>query len=174
MKRSLFLLVIAIASSGPALAGTTAPPIDTAALAAYARGNGTISGSVRFLGGVQAVCAPAIPYVAWYVEKLKTAPALTYDRQMIPFTHIVQIRKDRTFMCEGLAPGGYLVWVEGYTRGFPQSTIESRWLDDPISGQMLQTHDTATVAIGGADPQQSVVGPQQVFVEATGTTNVTL
>jgi hypothetical protein len=175
MKKALLFVAALLCCTLAAEASTTpAPPIDTAALAAYAHGNGAVSGSVRFDGATQAVCAPDIPYVAWYVEEKKRGDASDYDSQLIPYTHHAWVAKDRTFTCQGLAPGSYLVWVEGYTRGFPESAIISRQPDDPVSGQMLPAYDANTVAIGGSGPEQSLVGPEHVVVTGTGTTNVKL
>ena len=127
------------------------------------------------MGGVQAVCAPAIPYVAWYVEKFKTAPALRYDPQMIPYTHVAQIRKDRGFTCEGLAPGRYLVWVEGDTQSFSGPITESRPKEDSISGQISPNYYTETYGLAGAGSEPFVIGPQEVVVPLTGAAkNVTL
>jgi hypothetical protein len=175
MKKALLVVAALLCCTLAAQASTApAPPIDAAALAAYAHGSGTISGSVRFDGATQAVCAPDIPYVAWYVEARKRGDASDYDSHLIPYTHRAWVAKDRTFTCQGLAPGRYLVWVEGYTRGFPKSTIISRQPDDPVSGQMLPAYSASTVAIPGSDPEQSLVGPEHVVVTGTGTTNVTL
>jgi hypothetical protein len=165
-----------IACAAPASAAqSAAPPIDSTALAPYAHGNGTVSGSVRFLGGIQAVCAPDIPYVAWYAEKAKRgATALAYDPQMIPYTHLASIRKDRRFTCEGLAPGRYLVWVEGYTQGFPGPIVVSRQKEDSVSGQTSPNYYSESYGTAGSGSEPFVVGPQQVVVPLTGTTNVTL
>ncbi len=114
----------------------------------------------------------------WYVEKRKLSPAYVdyrdYDSRLIPYTHRAQISKDRTFTCEGLAPGRYLVWVEGYTPGFPGRITESRQREDSISGQVTPGYDTVSYGIGGSSPEQRLVGPEHVVVGATGTTNVTL
>ncbi len=163
MKKNLLFVAVLICCTVAAQASAApAPPIDAAALAAYAHGNGAISGSVRFDGATQAVCAPDIPYVAWYVQKLKSAGPHQYDPQMIPYTHAVPIRKDRTFSCVGVAPGRYLVWVEGYTAGFPGPITESRQLEDPISGQVTPGYSTVSYGLGGSGPGQSLVGPEHV------------
>ncbi len=176
--KGLTSIILAVSSLGLAQAAeNSAPPIDVPALQAYAHGNGTISGSTRLGGAVQAVCAPDIPYVAWYVEKRKRwgwGDYRDYDSQLIPYTHRAQIAKDRTFTCQGLAPGRYLVWVEGYTPGFPGPITDSRQLEDPISGQVTPGYDTVSYGIGGSGPEQRLVGPEHVVVAATGTTNVTL
>lgn len=176
MKRSLFLFLIAITCAAPAFAGNTPPPIDAAALTAYAHGNGTISGSTDFGGAVQAFCAPDIPYVAWYVERRKLSPNGDFDSRLTPYVHRARLAKDRTFTCEGLASGRYLVWVEGYTPDFriPPSS-SSRQREDPISGQVDPYYSTVTwTGNSQRGPDLLLVGPEHVVVTGTGATNVTL
>ena len=170
------LLCVLIACAAPASAAqSAAPPIDTTALAAYAHGSGTIAGSVRFLGGVQAVCSPDIPYVEWYVQELKQrVVSLQYDSRMIAYTHLGQIKKDRTFTCSGLSAGPYLVWVEGYSESFGGPIVVSRPREDSISGQVSPNSYLETYGISGSISDPFVVGPQHVTVPLTGTTNVTL
>jgi hypothetical protein len=177
MKRSLVFFAAVIACAAPAFAGNTAPPIDAAALTAYAHGNGTISGSTDFGGAVQAFCAPDIPYVAWYVERRKLSPNGNYDSRLIPYVHRARLAKDRTFTCEGLASGRYLVWVEGHTPDFrfgPAGPIRvTRRVEDSISGQITE-YDTVTSGNNEPGPDLLLVGPEHVTVEGGGTTNVTL
>ena len=165
------LCSVSVAQASPA------PPIDAAALAAYAHGHGTISGSTDFGGAVDAFCAPDIPYIAWYVEERKRHWDYysAYDSQLTPYTHHAQVAKDRTFTCEGLSSGRYLVWVEGYTPDFrsPPATY-SRQREDSISGQVDPNYYTVTSGGGGSSPQLLLVGPEHVVVTATGTTSVTL
>jgi len=165
-----------MAWAAPAFAGNAPPPIDAAALAAYAHGNGAISGSTDFGGAVQAFCAPDIPYVAWYVERRKLIPNGGYDSRLSPYVHRVQLAKDRTFTCEGLASGRYSVWVEGYTPDFriPPSSY-SRQREDPISGQVDPNYYTVTwTGANQRGPDLLLVGPEHVTVEGNSTTKVTL
>jgi hypothetical protein len=174
--KRLALLCVLIACAAPAFAGNTAPPIDAAGLAAYAHGNGTISGFTNFGGAVQAFCAPDIPYVAWYVERRKLSPNGNYDSRLTPYVHRAQLAKDRTFTCEGLASGRYLVWVEGYTPDFripPVSFCRQR--EDAISGQVDPCYYSVTwTGNSQPGPDLLLVGPEHVVVTGTGTTDVTL
>jgi len=177
--KRLALLCVLIACAAPASAAQGAAPlIDAAALVAYAHGNGTISGSTDFGSAVQAFCAPDISYVAWYVDNTKRwgwTPG-DYDSRLVPYTHRAAIGKDRTFTCQGLAPGRYLVWVEGYTPGFgggDSSTLtETRTKEDSISGQVSQ-YDVRYVVVGSGS-ELELVGPEHVIVAGSGTTNVRL
>jgi hypothetical protein len=174
--KRLALLCVLIACAAPAFAGNTPPPIDAAALAAYAHGSGTISGSTGFGGAVQAFCAPDIPYVVWYVERRKLSPNDDYDSRLTPYVHRAQLAKDRTFTCEGLASGRYLVWVEGYAPDFrrPPSSY-SRQREDPISGQVDPYYYTVTwTGANQPGPDLILVGPERVTVAGAGTANVRL
>ncbi|HET9393348.1 MAG TPA: hypothetical protein VFO29_07520 [Candidatus Rubrimentiphilum sp.] len=109
------LLCVTAASA----AQTPAPPVDMAALQAYAPGTGTISvgygeGS-SYKTSVDVTCAPDIPYVAWYLNQLANSAPVTYDPRLKPYTRTVHSGPffgHNSFQCTGLAAGRYLVWLD--------------------------------------------------------------
>jgi len=107
---------ILAAGFGVAAAASTPPVIDPASLLPYAmRGNGAIHGYVSVqlasLGPVSVFCAPAIPYVVWYVGGVYRNVAQRYDPRLAAYTQRPAIGADRSFACENLAPGQYAVWA---------------------------------------------------------------
>ncbi|HET9393349.1 MAG TPA: hypothetical protein VFO29_07525 [Candidatus Rubrimentiphilum sp.] len=109
---SAFLAALLCATA--ASAAQTPPPIDMAALQAYAPGTSAISIPTW---GATAFCAPDIPYVTWYVGKLNDDNPPAYDPRMQPYTHKAAYVPAKRFgvsgfECTGLAPGRYIVWLE--------------------------------------------------------------
>ncbi len=105
------------AFAAPAFAAPIAPPvIDPATLLPYtAHGGSSIHGYVSVqlasMGPVSVFCAPAIPYVIWYVGGVYRNEQQRLDSRIAPFTQEPAIGPDRSFACENLAPGQYAVWA---------------------------------------------------------------
>jgi hypothetical protein len=103
------VFIAALACATIASAAQAPPPIDMAALQAYAPGTGVISGYSYF--PAMAFCAPDIPYVTWYVGKLNDDNPPAYDQRMQPYTRTAEYAA-HGFECTGLSPGRYIVWLE--------------------------------------------------------------
>jgi len=63
------------------------------------------------MGPVSVFCAPAIPYVVWYVGGVYRDEKNSYDPRLSAFTQQPAVGADRSFTCENLAPGQYAVWA---------------------------------------------------------------
>jgi hypothetical protein len=122
--KRLALLCVLIACAAPASAApSAAPPIDPTALQSYARGVGFISGSTSFPG--EAVCAPDIPYVNWFVSRLNDDTLPIFDARVKPYVRVVPIQRF-AFTCADLAPGRYIVWIE--------SPVDPSNASEPLAG----------------------------------------
>lgn len=88
------------------------PPIEASTLQTYTRGPGAIAGTAAFFRNGGALCAPDIPYVAWFVNETQLGNHPRYNDLLQPYTRNAQVALDGTFTCTNLSPGRYIVWLE--------------------------------------------------------------
>jgi hypothetical protein len=155
MRFSLYgpaFLAAALCAFGSAAAiQSPPPPIEPLTLQAYTHGTGAIAGTATAFRNGGALCAPDIPYVAWFVNESQLGNHPRYDDRLQPYTHNAQVALDGTFTCSGLSPGRYIVWFE---------TVSPV---DPIR---------SAIALSGVQPPQIFSLPRHVVVDK-GTVTVT-
>jgi hypothetical protein len=144
--------VLVLGSLSVAAATQSPPPaIEPLTLQPYTRGTGAIAGTATFFRNGGALCAPDIPYVAWFVNESQLGNHPRYDDRLQPYTHNAQVALDGTFTCAGLSPGRYIVWFETLSPA------------DPIRSPM---------SLPGVLPPQTFSLPQHVVVNS-GTVTIT-
>ncbi|HET9393347.1 MAG TPA: hypothetical protein VFO29_07515 [Candidatus Rubrimentiphilum sp.] len=92
---------------------------------AYTHGPGAIAGTATFFRNGGALCAPDIPYVAWFVNEIQLGNHPRYNDLLQPYTRNAQVALDGTFTCTNLSPGKYIVWLETATPADPFLTPSS-------------------------------------------------
>ena len=107
-----FLLAALCAYGSAAATQSPPPPIEASTLQSYTHGPGAIAGTAAFFRNGGALCAPDIPYIAWYVNERSLGHQPRYDERLQPYTHNAQVALDGTFACSNLSPGRYIVWLE--------------------------------------------------------------
>jgi hypothetical protein len=145
-----FVLALGCLSVAVAATQSPPPPIEPSTLQAYTHGTGAIAGTATAFHNGGALCAPDIPYVAWFVNETQLGNHPRYDDRLQPYTHNAQVALDGRFTCTDLAPGRYIVWLETAAPA------------DPFRSSVSTT----------GEPPQVVSLPQHVVVDG-GTVTIT-
>jgi hypothetical protein len=121
---SLAAVLICLGATG----SQNPPVIDAGALNAFSHGPGSIAATIKRYdrdADLRAFCAPDVPYFEWYVAQRGLPTSVKLDARVKPFVREPSIEIVRTidpnvglelqgrFTCSDLAPGAYLVWLEG-------------------------------------------------------------
>lgn len=150
MKHFLSAFAVTLCCLG---AGSSqAPPIDFGALRSLGGGTSAIAGITHFYPAL-AVCAPDIPYVEWYINKLGDESAPKYDRGLVPFTREVPVPVSGAFTCTGLSPGRYVIWIENLPPNFAV-----RGGPVTVAGPDTNVPNHVTMEDGPAQPQVGFSG----------------
>jgi hypothetical protein len=152
-----------IACAAPAYAAqSAAPPIDPTSLLSYESGTGSISGHTAFPG--QAVCAPDIPYVNWFVSKLNDDTLQVFDARVKPYVRIVPVQH-LAFTCSALAPGRYIVWIESPV--YAESPSDAFAQRATVQGPQTNIPNRVTGEDGPAQYQAGFSGALPAMTERT-------
>ena len=143
---AFFVLVLGCLSVAAATQSPP-PPIEALTLQAYTHGPGAIAGTATFFRNGGALCAPDIPYVAWFVNETQLGNHPRYDDRLQPYTHNAQVALDGTFTCSNLSPGRYIVWLETVTPADPFRTSSTGQPPQVVSLPQHVVVDGGTVTI---------------------------